>query len=238
METCIRLHTRSLTHTDTRTRREHRETGVLLISLATRVCAYVRVYFRTCTKRECERKTERDTQMERETERERALTLHPPPSNTHTLTQYLTYIRYSPPLSGASFIFTIGARHEQHHLFESEGAYTYTHAHRHKHPRTKTRTDKDTHTHTHLHVPLTCACVCMCTWTCMRVTSGASFIFTIGARHEQHHLFESEDTRVALQNIPAFRFESYENFLEAAPFAGMYTHSHDSQRVGRGSQRS
>ncbi|KAH3762660.1 tRNA/rRNA methyltransferase, SpoU [Pelomyxa schiedti] len=45
---------------------------------------------------------------------------------------------------------------------------------------------------------------------------GASFIFTIGARHG---FVESEDCIAAFKTVPAWRFNAWEDFVTAAPFS-------------------
>eukprot|EP00475_Leptophrys_vorax_P005392 TRINITY_DN13268_c0_g1_i1.p1 TRINITY_DN13268_c0_g1~~TRINITY_DN13268_c0_g1_i1.p1 ORF type:complete len:289 (+),score=69.09 TRINITY_DN13268_c0_g1_i1:42-908(+) len=46
---------------------------------------------------------------------------------------------------------------------------------------------------------------------------GASFVFTIGARHGS--VMESEDCQIAFRTIPMWRFENWEDFVKSAPFA-------------------
>jgi hypothetical protein len=46
---------------------------------------------------------------------------------------------------------------------------------------------------------------------------GASFVFTIGARHAP--IMESEDCQIAFRSIPLWRFEDWDDFMSSAPFA-------------------
>jgi hypothetical protein len=46
---------------------------------------------------------------------------------------------------------------------------------------------------------------------------GASFVFTIGARHGS--VMESEDCQIAFRTIPMWRFDTWDDFVKSAPFA-------------------